>query len=226
MISSLLTSQLTSQWYWKEDNTKARYCINYDTYGWKDDMDGWTSGYGEQAMARNPSLGPKNMRMNECGEISNSFRQLLIPLDRTRRQISRNFWLTRLSIKFSCTIPAILGWWVGSILCWVPQEWWKSKALGASIFTIKVRDFVFGFFKEFWSPFQRAVLFAMIALNGTMWAKRHCISRIHGIAEYSICWGLNFCIYRASILMFTVLRNGRASILMFVVLRMAELSVC
>ena len=106
-------------------------------------MDGWTSGYGEQAMARNPSLGPKNMRMNECGEISNSFRQLLIPLDRTRRQISRNFWLTKLSIKFSCTIPAILGWWVGSIICWVPQEWWKSKALGASIFMFKVRDFCF-----------------------------------------------------------------------------------
>lgn len=29
---------------------------------------------------------------------------------------------------------------------------------------------------------------------------------------------------RASVLMFTVLRNGRASILMFMVLRMAELS--
>ena len=43
-----------NQHWWKP--TKGRYCINYDIYGWKDNMDGWMSGYGEQAMARNPSM--------------------------------------------------------------------------------------------------------------------------------------------------------------------------
>ena len=192
---------------------------------------------------------------------------------------------SRLSIKFSCTIPAIWGWWVGSILCWVLQEWWRTNALGASIFMFKVRDsvfwvlqgilisilksasfrhdshqwynvskaalhfsntwhcrvlnllgaqflrtvelrlwclrsfemaelrfwwclwflewqsfqcvlgfeflrmvalrfgclgqeiFVLGFFKELWFSFWPAILFAIIALSGAMWVKRHCISR-------------------------------------------------
>jgi hypothetical protein len=44
-----------------------------------------------------------------------------------------------------------------------------SKALGASIFMFKVRDFLFlGSSRNFDLHSSKAVLFAMIALNGTM----------------------------------------------------------
>ena len=75
--------------------TNARCCISYDIMdgkcsmdGWKYSMDGWNHGHGEKAMATNPSLAPKHMRMNECGEISNSFSSTS---DSTRSTSSTNF---------------------------------------------------------------------------------------------------------------------------------------